>query len=173
MDPDLIKELREYAWKYFDRHAEQRLKTFNFYILFCGAILAGMVAIMRDDHASWLAPMLAGVLCAVSFVFWKLDQRTRVLTRHSEDALKYLENEMSDKLPDEPGGVPHRCKVFVREKYNQERGRPDEWSYTRCFGLIFFLFGWGGFLLFLVLVYMQLPDHMKPRQSTVTVSNNR
>ncbi len=45
MDEELRKELRTHAWAYFDRHAEQRLKTFNFYLILCGAIVAGVLGL--------------------------------------------------------------------------------------------------------------------------------
>jgi hypothetical protein len=112
MKEDLRKELRGYAWAYFDRHAEQRLKTFNFYLILCGAIIAGLVS----QKSTELLPysLLRFLLSFVSFIFWKLDVRNHDLTKHSEEALKLLEDELG--LPDESEGVPHRCKLFRREE---------------------------------------------------------
>jgi len=146
MEENLRKELRDYAWKYFDRHAEQRLKAFNFYILLCGAIVAGVAASLRDDGPQWLAILLALILSVVSFVFAKLDRRTRFLTKHSEEALKVIEGAMKE-LPDESSGAPHRCKLFLREKYEQGKCGPEEYSYTTCFRWLFLLFGFGGLAL--------------------------
>ena len=112
MDDALRKELREQAWSYFDRHAEQRLKTFNFYLLLCGGVIAGVVAASKD-HLDGAWP-LAFLLSFVSLVFWRLDVRNRQLTKHSEEALKLLEDELP--LPDDPGPLPHRCKLFRREE---------------------------------------------------------
>lgn len=146
LDPDLRKELRDYAWKYFDRHAEQRLKTFNFYILLCGGIIAGLATVLREPGKEWLAVALASLSAIVSFVFWKLDNRTRFLIKHSEEALKFIEDDMAD-LGNEALNVPHRCKLFRREKHEQGKCGPAEYSYTTCFRWVFAIFGWGGAIL--------------------------
>ena len=148
------KELRDYAWKYFDRHAEQRLKTFNFYLLLCGGFIAGIVTVLgRQEFGA--AGALAILFSFVSFVFCKLEVRNRHLTKHSEEALKTLEDELS--LPDEPGGMPHRCKLFRREEAEMSKKRRfprgTYFSYTTCFKLIFGVFGWGSAMLGLMWLY--------------------
>ena len=150
MAEDLRRELRQYAWAYFDRHAEQRLKTFNFYLILCGAIIAGLISRKPDELPnSW--PLLF-LLSFVSFIFWKLNVRNRDLTRHSEEALKLLDDELP--LPDESEGVPHRCKLFRREENESRKLKrfPKSlyFSYTTCFRFIFALFGVGGFVLGIV-----------------------
>jgi hypothetical protein len=146
MEPELVKELRQYAWAYFDRHAEQRLKTFNFYLVLCGAIIAGLISRKPSELPNYSS--LLFLLSFVSFIFWKLDVRNRDLTKHSEEALKLLEDELS--LPDE-SGVPHRCKLFRREEndFSKLKRFPKStyFSYTTCFRFIFALFGFGGFIL--------------------------
>jgi hypothetical protein len=142
---ELRKELRDYAWKYFDRHAGQRLIAFNFYLALSGIIVAGLFAILREE-VTWAAPVLAAILTYVSFVFWKIDCRTRTLTKHSENALKFIEG-MLPELTDEVDGTPHICKLFQREKHDQKRAVPRELTYTDCFGRIFWLFGVGGIVL--------------------------
>jgi hypothetical protein len=73
MEQELRKELRQYAWAYFDRHAEQRLKIFNFYLILCGAIVGLFSFTGRDNLPNaWPLPFL---LSFVSFIFWKLDVR--------------------------------------------------------------------------------------------------
>lgn len=144
------EKLREYAWKYFDRHAEQRLKAFNFYILLCGAVIAGMCAVLREDKAKWIAEVLAGVVIPfVTIVFWKLDNRTRDLVKHSEECLKAIEDQY--ELQDEPTGAPNQCKLFRREEYERSKCQPHEWSYTYCFRCLFVLFFLGGPAIALVL----------------------
>lgn len=151
MDPEIRKELRGYAWAYFDRHAEQRLKTFNFYLILCGASIAGLVSRKPGDLPNY--PSLLVLLSFVSFIFWKLDVRTRDLTKHSEEALKLLEDELP--LPDESEGVPHRCKLFRREENESSKlkrfPKSTYFSYTTCFRFIFALFGFGGFVLGILL----------------------
>lgn len=155
MEPDLRKELRQHAWAYFDRHAEQRLKTFNFYILLCTALVAGIVALSREPNGFETAWVFGFLGASVSFVFWKLDVRNRELVKHSEEALKRLENELD--LPNEDDGSPNRCKLFLHEAAESSR-RLDagesllakRFSYTNCFNWLFCLFGFGGLLVTLL-----------------------
>ena len=162
MDTELRKELRKYAWDYFDRHAEQRLKTFNFYLLLCGAIIAGVISFAQKSEQVRYAWPLGFLLTLVSFIFWKLDVRNRQLTKHSEEALKLLEDE-SD-LSDESPGVPHRCKLFRREevessKLNRFPSAPlttAYFSYTTCFNWLFTLLGVGGAILGIILLSSNL-----------------
>ena len=142
--------MREYAWKYFDRHAEQRLKAFNFYILICAANLAGVASVLREPNAEWLGIPFAAVLCIVSVVFWKLDNRTRDLIIHSEQSLKCLENEI--ELPDDEEDGPHRYKLFSRERYERDKAPMDKWSYTTCFRFIILMFQGIGILLIFSLI---------------------
>lgn len=40
MDEKIRNEIHDYVWKYFQIHADQRLKTFNFYMILCTLISA-------------------------------------------------------------------------------------------------------------------------------------
>ncbi|PNY35782.1 hypothetical protein [Rhodopirellula sp. MGV] len=162
-------ELRQYAWAYFDRHAEQRLKTFNFYLVLAGAVIAGVMTFKNDFAQAW--PLLF-LLAFVSFVFWKLDCRNRVLTKHSEEALKTLEDAMD--LADECDGVPHRCKLFRREEYESSKslrypGTPlasAAFSYTHCFNSLFILFGFGSAILACGLILANLRSENDPEKKS-------
>lgn len=162
VDPELRKELREHAWTYFARHAEQRLKTFNFYLILVTAIIAGGLAFERESDQIANGWPLAFLLSLITFVFWKLDVRVRFLVKHSEEALKVLEDELP--LNDEANGLPHRCKLFRREEAESSKLKrfPDaplanaHFSYTSCFLWIFSIFGYGGFVFGVVLLGLAL-----------------
>jgi hypothetical protein len=63
MDTELQKELREYAWKYFSLHAEQRLKTFHFFVILATVLVGAISTIAKElgnlGHAAPLAYLLA------------------------------------------------------------------------------------------------------------------
>src|SRR5438128_12537956 len=65
-------EAREYAWRYFSLHADQRLKTFNFYLILVTVILSGVLAFVKDAKVPLLAaiPVIL-LLPLLSFVFYK------------------------------------------------------------------------------------------------------
>lgn len=88
MDNELQKELREYAWNYFSLHAEQRLKTFHFFVILSTVITGAVLTIIKDFKNVEYAAPLAFLLPIFSFVFWKLDLRNKELIKHGENALK-------------------------------------------------------------------------------------
>lgn len=77
MNEDLQKTFRTYAWGYFVQHAEQRLKTFNFYVVFCTVVIGAFATIASKSGLSRHFFILPLLLPIFSFVFWKLDLRTK------------------------------------------------------------------------------------------------
>ena len=144
---DLQDTFRESAWRHFEIHAEQRLKMFQFYITISTALLGGGVLLMRtDQHA--IALILLGFLASFfSFVFWKLEVRTRVLVKNSEDAINFLDS--SWDIPD-VNGQPSPLKLFTRDDFRTQRRKRccTHWyfSYHRCFVLVFIIIGILGLL---------------------------
>jgi hypothetical protein len=114
MDEKLRAELRQYAWNYFALHSDQRIKTFNFFLVLCTLIIGGLIALLKDWKESRLAVPAAFGLTFMSFIFWKLDVRNKELIHHSEEALRLLEDD--GRLPDELN-APHRLKIFSHEDY--------------------------------------------------------
>lgn len=115
MDAETRRELRDYAWKYFALHAEQRLRTFNFFLALIAVLSGGLFAILKDgDSPAWGMP-IAGAIAFSAVIFWRIDERNHDLLSGSEAALKVLEAEMAE-LPDD-GETPNQLKLFLREKY--------------------------------------------------------
>jgi len=134
---------REYAWSYFELHAEQRLKTFHFFIILATTVVGGFLLLFRfGEYHKWSA-LLGLLLTLLSFVFWKLELRTRALVKHGEEALKFLDAQ--HELPD-IDGVPHPLRIFSREEHvtiqlERSASFPGHFSYSRCFKYIFVVFG--------------------------------
>lgn len=152
MNQELRKEMRDYAWLYFERHAEQRLKTVNFYLVMCAVIIGGIVPFSQhfgEFHDTW---PLWYLLSFITFVFWKLDVRNRRLIKNAERSLIHLEDSLP--LEDEGQGMPHCCKLFRREqaetnllpKLHKAFPWAAHFSYTKCFSCLFILFGGAGVL---------------------------
>lgn len=150
MDDKLRAEMRDYAWKYFELHADQRIKTFNFFLILCVFIGGGLIAMLKDTQGSTICAVPAFSLSFISFIFWRLDVRNKHLVQHAQEALKVLEND--DRLPDETA-IPHRLKLFSHEEYLgiRERQRrilrfiPTYYSYSTCFRAVFAVFALAGF----------------------------
>jgi len=162
MDENIRKELRDHAWSYFVLHAEQRLKTFHFYLILATLIAGGIVALAKEtkgENCFKGAAVIAFLLPFFSFIFWKLDQRNKQLIKHGEEALKLIEIE--SKLNDN-GEEPHRLKLFLHEEYvTAKRPRLPYWppwrahfSYSTCFNAVFLVFAVSGFISGIVLLWV-------------------
>lgn len=86
---------RDHVWGYFELHAGQRLTMFNFFVVLSGLVTAGFGATMQGSpRMAFLGILLGVVLMLLSFVFWKLDQRSSFLVKHAEDAGIEIENHL-------------------------------------------------------------------------------
>src|SRR3990172_2986625 len=138
----LDETFRDYVWGYFELHADQRLKAFQFYISLSTALVGGFLLLLRyDQNHKWMS-LLGFLLAFLSFVFWKLDHRTKRLVKNAEDALKFLDAQHD--LPD-VDGMPHPLRIFTRDDYVAQNA--DLWplsagpfSYSRCFKWVFVAF---------------------------------
>ena len=133
---DLHELYRESAWRHFSIHAEQRLRMLQFYITVSTARLGGGVLLLRTDNE--IAIILIGSLASFfSFVFWKLEARTRTLVKNAEDAIKHLDESIN--LPD-VDGEPSPLKLFTIDDYRTRRPNrlaPTRFTYHTCFVLVF------------------------------------
>lgn len=140
---------REYAWNYFELHAQQRLQAFEFFITLATATLAGFVTLIQVGQShKWLSIIGFG-LSFISFVFWKLEVRTRALVKNAEAALNYLDAQHG--LADIEG-VPHPLRMFARDEHFTKQ--TSKWplvsghlSYARCFRWVFIAFALLGLIL--------------------------
>jgi len=147
---DLLLETRRYLWDYFEMHAAQRLRTFHFYLILCGAVLAGYVAILQRGLAPSLGIMLGALLVFFSFAFCKLDRRTRDLIAYAEEGLAFLEKKLG---PNEEGDNAAVVGIFTWEDARTvELRKVPIWkprhyylTYRRCFMLVFVMMGALGF----------------------------
>jgi len=141
-------QLRKQAWDYFTVHASQRMTIFNFYIVLSSVVATSFFASFKSDSNLQSArPILAALLCFFAFIFWKLDQRNKVLIKNAERALKFFEQR-------DP--VDSIAKVFTQEEIETKANAVTGWrwilcwrwnlSYSSCFNLVFVCFFLVGFI---------------------------
>jgi hypothetical protein len=135
--------LRKQAWDYFTVHASQRISIFNFYIVLSSLITTTYFASFKSD-TNWqvVRACLGGLLCLFSFIFWKLDQRTKIFVKTAERALRQFEN-MEEKYPPS-------VKVFTQEEIETGSRSLKGWhrllfwrihlSYSDSFNSVFIIF---------------------------------
>lgn len=138
-------ESREYAWKYFQLHAGQRMSLFNFFVLISAILTAGLASALKTNGDIQFVKIALSVgLLFVSFSFWKLDQRVRFLVKHAECIIKKIETESVNK-----GENSEELSIFTQEEVKTKHLSNDrKWycpfcchlSYSKCFGIIYSLF---------------------------------
>lgn len=94
---EINQTLLDHAWKYFEIHSNQRIQLFNFYLVIMAASGSALAYILQNKNQSILGIFLGLFLVFVSFVFWKLDQRTSFLVKQAEKILSNLEMEFDAK----------------------------------------------------------------------------
>jgi hypothetical protein len=156
-------ETRDYVWKYWAFHADQRLRTFNFFILVVSVLLAGVFTYIKDArYPAYASP--AGFLLAFScYVFWRLDCRNRMLIQHAEGILKSIEQEIAVNL------VPEDRQLFSHEDVKTDKSwrdhvatrswRLDRWwyaplSFYSCFRSMFAVIGLLGLAIGVISLFL-------------------
>jgi hypothetical protein len=136
-DTPSLKDMLEHAWRYFELHALQRISLFNFFVVISVSVSAGLAAcIQKGGLFHLVGAALGAVLVLVSFVFWKLDQRTAFLVKHAERAIADLEAGLSVPsarlLSSEPEAfAPQRTGFCITRM----------WTYGAAFRLVFCVMG--------------------------------
>jgi len=162
MDEKLRCELRDYAWKYFALHADQRIKTFNFFLVLCTFTTGGLIALLKDAQDARLGAPVALAVTFISFIFWRLDIRNKELIHGSEAALILLEKD--GRLKDN-GKVTNPLKIFTSEQNATDARKrerflgflPRHYSYSTCFNAVFAVFGLAGLIAGITLLLWRLP----------------
>jgi hypothetical protein len=93
-DQDRTPLLIDYAWKWFNYHATQRLTAFNYFLIIV-AILANGYLICVDKHLYALQVGLGLIGSIISIAFLAIDARNTQLVDDGRNALRKLERSMA------------------------------------------------------------------------------
>lgn len=121
------------------------MQSFQYYITLETALVGGAIVLAKSDgdHRHWMT-LLSTVIALLSFVFWKLDDRTRTLIKNAESALRYLDDQHN--LPN-VNGQPNPIQLFEIDNVDNA-STTSIWninlSYSKCFNIVFGIFGFGG-----------------------------
>lgn len=120
-----------YLWEHWKFNADQRIRAFNFYVVF--AIFGNGITFSAFDKQAHpaLLVLLGGFICLLAVVFAIVDSRSRHLLRLSKAGLKAWEQKL-----------PLGSRPFMLDELHRHR-----WlRYTVAFNLLFgaqLLFGAG------------------------------
>ena len=151
-----LESLLRYSWDYFHVHADQRMSVFNFFVALAVLMTGGLVGTLHKDFGIPALGTILGLgLGFVSFVFWKVDQRTKFLLKNVEASLAELEKH----FPTAKGAnEPHVTQLFLWEsavtrglRKSRKRWSPAaQFSYAQSFSLLFLFFGLVGTVAFIL-----------------------
>ena len=101
--PTALEQMRfEYAWKWFDFHAEQRTKMFNYMLIGMGIFATAFVTAV-DKRLELEAAILSSAAVVIALVFCFIDHRNRQLYIVAMDVL--IDMEKSVVFADRTGNV--------------------------------------------------------------------
>ena len=137
-----LKEQREYALSYFQLHANQRMTTFNFFVVIAALLTTGISGTFNKDFQNHFFGIILGLrFIVISFTFWKLNQRVRYLIKHAETTLKAIEQEWIGESSGSGGALKSVALFSAEEEQttgmrSQQSWAPWAWhlSYADCFG---------------------------------------
>ena len=82
---------KDLVWDHFKFNAEQRLKSFNFFLLLSIFANGGVFTAIQNKVASPILGLLGLFLVLLAVVFWLADTRSRQLIQLAIPALKEIE----------------------------------------------------------------------------------
>jgi hypothetical protein len=127
-------EVADFAFKWFQLHADQRLKVFNFFLVIAGICVAGFFTAIQAKNAV-AASLISIVLIVVCICFKQLDLRTAQLVEIGEDYLREWLELKNKKLDSANVNLIARADV-----------KRNCLSYRQVFNLLFIIFGLVGLL---------------------------
>lgn len=87
---DLLKLRSDYAWKWFNYHANQRVSMFNYFLIITGILANAYVSTLKEGLLA-IAAGLGGLGLFTTIGFFFLDWRNKQLVGMGEDVLEELE----------------------------------------------------------------------------------
>jgi hypothetical protein len=91
---ELTKLQFDFAWKWFNYHADQRVKMFNFMLIMFGIFATAIVTAVDKKLPLVLTLGLCSIAATLALIFARLDTRNRRLVWMGEDVLVELERQV-------------------------------------------------------------------------------
>lgn len=142
------KDVFNMTWNYFQQHAQQRIAYFNYFVVFQVCMTTGLLATFKPEFEAYFMGVGIGLLqILISFVFWKIDERNKFLTKHGESALiefekkyPFLKYDNSNPSPIFLFSSEEVHTKRLREAQNEKRIWKRQMSHSKCCNLMFIIF---------------------------------
>jgi hypothetical protein len=89
-------EERDYLWGHFAFNAEQRLKAFNFFVVFSVFANGGVFAAVEKASHGAVFVLIGGFIVVLSLVFAVIDVRSQSLLKLAVPGLKEYEQQFAE-----------------------------------------------------------------------------
>lgn len=86
----------DYLWNHFVFNAEQRLKAFNFFVVFAVFANGGLFTAVDKSPHPFVFVLIGGFVFILSVVFWVIDIRSRRLIQLAVPGLKEFEKRFAE-----------------------------------------------------------------------------
>ena len=101
---------RDFVWEHFKFNAEQRLRSFNFFVLLSIFADGGVFTALEKSFNPKLVVLLGRFTALLAIVFWLADARSRALLQLTIPALKDIES-----------SFPESHRLFAKDAVQQGR----------------------------------------------------
>jgi hypothetical protein len=91
----IAKDALEHAWGWFALHARQRMHCVNFFFVAVAFLATGYVTALTKEFRG-LAVGISALGVLISWLFHRLDNRTRELVQAGEDAMKPFQHRLAE-----------------------------------------------------------------------------
>ncbi len=121
----------DYAWRYFQLHAAQRISLIRYYIVVLSIYITGsgyfLVKFSLASHTEEIGLIFFSIFfILLTIIFWLLDNRNRTLIHLAENSLRSYEKNCE---------FEREHKIFIREKSSSQCSI----RHTCCFKALFIL----------------------------------
>lgn len=118
----MTEEEKNYLWSHFEFNAEQRLKTFNFFVVLAVFANGGVFATIEKHMHPIVLVLIGSFICALALIFWLMDRRSKHLLNLALPGLKEYEKQF-----------PAHSQLFERDI----KERNSFIRYTHAFAALF------------------------------------
>lgn len=87
----------QFIWEHFKFNAEQRLKSFNFFVLLSIFADGGVFTALEKGMAPQVLTLMGAFTSLLAVVFWLVDSRSQNLLKLTIPALKEIESSFGEK----------------------------------------------------------------------------
>lgn len=127
-DHDLLQQRLDYAWRYFESAARQRMLFFNYYLIIVGVLVNGYVLAVKESMEAVAAFIcILGIVSCLAFIAF--DVRTLGFVRLAVAVLEHIER--TRLFPDDFVAGSEQLGL-MRKEAERRKKTGAAWLWTRA-----------------------------------------